>query len=156
MELVDDRTLSTLEELIKANIDRLESYERAQRDAEDGTLKTLFGEHAAQSARFRTELSAELSSLGGRVPEDSSFSGVMQQAWMEFKAGLSGNDREILLDSCEQSENTILSTYRRVLDEVEPPLLPTSVRQLVARQADELLEARTRIHTLRSTSQSIS
>jgi uncharacterized protein (TIGR02284 family) len=148
MQLPDDRLVAPLETLIQAHADRSESYRRAQQDTGSVELKSLFESHAARSDEFRAEWAAVLARQGEHVPTESSLTGIFQQAWMEFKAGLSGNDRETLLDSCLKLETSVLNTYQQVLDDW--PEEAASWRPAIEAQAQEIRRAHDCIQALKS------
>jgi uncharacterized protein (TIGR02284 family) len=114
-----DKSISALNKLIEINNDRVEGYETAAKETSAADLKDLFARLQATSQTILTELRAEVARLGGTPEEGTRISGKFFRAWMDVKAALTGNDRHIILDSCEFGEDNALSTYETVLEDTE-------------------------------------
>lgn len=150
MEMDDKREelVSTLNDLVKINHDRVEGYKKAQDQAKDNPeLQTLFSKKAQQSEGFARELKQNISSLGGTYSNDSTASGKVFRAWMEVKNTFKPNDTPSILDSCEFGEDAALKAYHSSLESHAE--IPTEVRQVIANQQSEIQDAHNAIKKLR-------
>jgi uncharacterized protein (TIGR02284 family) len=112
-----EKTIDVLNNLIQINNDRIEGYETASKETKDEELKDMFDEFIANSEKCKTELSAEVISLGGTPTESTKVTGKFFRVWMDMKAALTGNDRKNILDSCEYGEDVAKKTYQTTLEE---------------------------------------
>ncbi len=128
-ELVD-----TLNELVRINYDRIFGYERAIEDVEnvDVDLKAVFSKYADQSHKYVSDLQQTIRSVGGEPVTDSTMRGKLFRVWMDFKATLTGKDRQSILDSCEFGEDAAQRAYQEALE--TDAHLPDNIRQNIAEQ----------------------
>ncbi len=110
-----EKTIAALNELVQINNDRIEGYRTASEETEDFELKTFFSELKATSIQNNSELRAEVSGLGGEPTEETRTTGKFFRTWMDVKAALTGNDRKLILDSCEYGEDVAKETYQDTL-----------------------------------------
>ncbi len=80
-------------------------------------MKMLFSDLMETSVQNRKELVAEVEKLDGTPDEGTRTTGKFFRVWMDLKAAFTGNDRKVILDSCEYGENVILETYKKALTE---------------------------------------
>jgi len=146
----NSKNIDALNKLIEINNDRIEGYETASKEAKDTDLKILFGELAATSHKNVSELSAEVTRLGGKPEEGTRVTGKFFRAWMDVKAALTGNDRHAILDSCEFGEDKALETYESVLEKGNE--LSGEHTQLVSQQQTTLRADHDRVKALRDAS----
>ncbi len=66
----------------------------------------------------------EVTKLGGTPDEGTRITGKFFRVWMDVKAALTGNDRKMILDSCEFGEDAILEVYKKVLIEDHQEVSP--------------------------------
>ncbi len=132
-------TIDVLNKLIIINNDRIEGYETASKETGEQDLKTLFAQFGATSQKCRAELVAEVTKLGGTPEEGTLLSGKFFRAWMEVKAALTGKDRKLILNSCEDGEDAAKDTYTDVLTDDLKDL--TSPLQVMIKQQQALLMA---------------
>lgn len=110
-----EKTIDTLNELIQINNDRIEGYTTASDETEDFDLKTFFSQLKSTSVHINSELRAEVSRLGGTPTDETRVTGKFFRAWMDVKAAITGNDRKLILDSCEYGEDVAKGTYQEIL-----------------------------------------
>jgi uncharacterized protein (TIGR02284 family) len=110
-----EKTITALNELIQINNDRIEGYKTAAEETEDFDLKTFFTKLKSTSAQINSELRTEVSRLGGTPTEETRTTGKFFRAWMDVKAAITGNDRKLILDSCEYGEDVAKRTYENIL-----------------------------------------
>lgn len=143
----NDKTISALNSLIEINNDRIEGYELAARETEDGDLKRTFSAMADESRGNRSELITEVISIGGVPTEGSTTSGKVYRAWMDLKSAVTGKNRHAIISSCEFGEDAALDAYK---DELEKDL-PSKSRELVQRQSEKIRRSHDRIKAMRDT-----
>ncbi|MCW3086164.1 MAG: hypothetical protein JWP12_3530 [Bacteroidetes bacterium] len=141
-----DKTISLLNELIKINNDRIEGYEKAAKETTEQEFKSIFGNMAQESQKYKNELIAEVTGLGGAPAEGTTTSGKVYRAWMDIKAALSGKDRKAILASCEFGEDAALEAYRDVLKSDE---FAKRSREVVILQQNNLQNSHDKIKLLR-------
>lgn len=111
-----NKTIDVLNNLIEINNDRIEGYATASMETEDANLKALFNKFKQTSEVCKSELIAEVKRLGGEIIEGTRITGKFFRAWMDFKAALTGNNRTLILESCEYGEDAIKHTYENTLE----------------------------------------
>ena len=149
METTEKDTVSLLNDLVVINNDRIEGYKKAAdetEETEDVDLKVLFNAMAGESRKFKTELTGEISKLGGSVEEGTKASGKLYRAWMDIKSALTGKDRKSIISSCEFGEDAALEEYEDVLKSEE---LAMECRGLVIKQKGEIQASHDKIKALR-------
>ncbi|HEY1038449.1 MAG TPA: PA2169 family four-helix-bundle protein [Bacteroidia bacterium] len=144
----NEKIVSQLNELVEINNDRIQGYERAISETDDADLISLFTNMAAHSKSNKSDLSREISSLGGEPTEGTKNSGKLFRAWMDIKAALTGKNRKEILASCEFGEDAALETYETVLTD-EDNVLPDAIRKMVQKQKQEIQQDHNRIKILR-------
>lgn len=144
------KTIEILNDLILINNDRIEGYERALKEIEDGgedlDLQPLFLRFIDESRRYKMELGSEISSLGKDMETGTSASGKLHRAWIAIKETFNGHDRHGILDECEFGEDAIKKAYAEALNE-EP--LASYIREMLESQQEEIIEAHDEIKELR-------
>jgi uncharacterized protein (TIGR02284 family) len=145
----NEKLISQLNNLVEINNDRIQGYERAASETEDSDLKSLFTKMAGHSRNYKTELSKEVTSLGGKPSEGTKNSGKIFRAWMDMKAALTGKNRKEILKSCEFGEDAALEVYDEVLN--ADVVLSGSIRKMIMDQKNEIQQDHNTIKTLRDT-----
>lgn len=112
----NEKMIEVLNKLIVINNDRIEGYETASKETEASDLKTLFSEFIRTSKNCKTELFEEVNRLEGIPDEGTRITGKFFRVWMDVKSALTGNNREVVLSSCEFGEDAALQAYKMVLD----------------------------------------
>lgn len=110
-----DILLTALNELIEINYSRIDGYKKAAEDIDGGDLKGLFQGMVNESEHFADDLSAHVEKFGGDPATGSTFTGKIHQAWLDFKAAISSNNRETILSSCEFGDQTAIKAYDTAL-----------------------------------------
>ena len=113
----NEKTIEVLNSLIVINNDRIEGYETASKETEEGDLKSLFSQFQQTSFTCKSELVSEVTKLGGTPEEGTRVTGKFFRVWMDVKAALTGNDRRLILDSCEYGEDVALEAYEKALSD---------------------------------------
>lgn len=142
-----NNAISVVENLIETCRDGQKGYQDAAQHVKGADLKAFFNEQSTERGRFAQELQAELSRLGKPDKKISgSASGAMHRAWIDTKANFGGGDKTIL-ESVEQGEDNAKDTYQKALS----GSLPTTVAEVVRRQAASVQRAHDRVKALRDT-----
>ena len=110
-----EKTIAVLNELIQINNDRIEGYRTASEETNESDLKSFFSELKATSLRLNSELRTEVNRLGGTPTDETKITGKFFRVWMDVKAALTGNNRKLILDSCEFGEDVAKKTYADAL-----------------------------------------
>lgn len=144
------KTIEILNDLILINNDRVEGYERALKEVQeggtDGDLQPMFLRFIDDSRRYKVELGTEVSALGHDMETGTSVGGKLHRAWIAVKESFSGHDRHSILEECEFGEDAIKKSYQDVLNE---EVLPAYIREMLENQQEEILEAHDEIKALR-------
>lgn len=144
----NEKTVDTLNTLVKINNDRIEGYQTASEGTKDQDLKSMFGKFAQGSVKFRRELAGEITNLGGTPTDGTKNSGKLFRAWMDVKAAVTGNDREAILNSCEFGEDNALETYEDVLQNETEHLNPGHIK-MINTQMSGLREDHDKVKSMR-------
>ena len=142
------KSAEVLNSLITINNDRIKGYETALDETKDADLKSLFTQFIQTSKNAKRELEAEVIQLGEKPDDGTRLDGKIYRAWMDFKAAVTGKDREGILNSCEYGEDVALNTYEDALEEehVDPKYKP-----MIESQKDRIQMDHDRVKSLRDT-----
>jgi uncharacterized protein (TIGR02284 family) len=110
-----EKTIKALNTLIVINNDRVEGYKTANSETNETDLKMLFSDLMQTSVECRNQLVHEVKRLLGTPDEGTRATGKFFRVWMDVKAALTGNNRKLILESCEYGEDAALETYENVL-----------------------------------------
>ena len=113
----NEKSIEVLNTLVEINNDRIEGYETALKETNEADLKSLFTRYINNSRKFKSELVAEVTRMGGEPEDGTRASGKIYRAWMEVKAAVTGKERKTVLNSCEYGEDVAKDTYKKVLED---------------------------------------
>ncbi len=141
-------TLETLNDLVKINNDRIEGYEKATLDLEEGNedLKELFTSLIGESQQNKMELGQEIQVLGADIENTTSTSGSLHRTWLQVKAAFTGHSTKSVLEECEFGEDAIKKAYATALDEEH---LPAFIKDIISNQKIAIDQAHDDIKALR-------
>ena len=125
-----------INDLIRINNDRITGYEKGIEElkAGDADLQALFARYITESRQYVTDLTHEVTRLGGDAAEGTTNSGKVYRVWMDLKAAIAGHDRKTILANCEFGEDAAQKAYDMALNsdvELEAPLRDMLVKQKV-------------------------
>ena len=141
----ENDAISVTENLIEICKDGQKGYQDAAQHVKRTDLKAYCNERSAERGRFAMELQTELAKLGKPEKKVSgTVGGTMRRAWLGTKANLGGGDKTIL-ESVEAGENTAKNAYHKALGGV----LPSSLTEIVGRQAASVQRAHEKVRVLR-------
>lgn len=157
MQTITSETISTLNDLVLINNDRVAGYEKAleelrsREDAgtKDHDLIPLFQDFIHDSRQFSNELGLKVASEGGDVEEGTMTSGKIYRAWMDIKALFSGKDRHAILSSCEGGEDAAQKAYKTALGEDHVDM---DIKNMISNQQAKLKAAHDKVKALRDQS----
>src|SRR4051812_27216805 len=109
------RSVDTLNTLLKINNSRIEGYERAYKLTDEPDLKHLFFKLNETSYACRQELITEVKRMGGVPEETAPANGRLLRIWMSIKASLTKKDRKTILSSCESLQDVTVANYENAL-----------------------------------------
>lgn len=146
---VNEKTSEVLNDLIRINNDRIEGYNRAEKecDDEDSDLQSVFRQMSAESRSYVTDLSKYVSASGENPTDSTTTSGKIYRVWMDVKATFTGKDRKAILASCEFGEDAAQKAYDSALSSDAD--FNTEVRQLIMDQKTSLKKSHDRIKSMR-------
>ena len=134
----NDNLVEVLNDLVRINNDRIEGYERANKEAKDidVDLRSIFSRMAEESKQYAAELTQEVVRLGGEPATGTTASGKIYRVWMDVKATFTGKDRQAILESCEFGEDAAQKAYKLALD--SDAEMTAEQRQLITNQKSSL------------------
>ncbi len=144
---IKEKEVKALNDLVKINGDRSSGYLKAIDETDDLKLKVLFGEYAAQSKRFKTELEVPILALGGEVEKDSTIAGIVHHVWMDIKSSFTGKDRISILKDCAFGDAAADLSYRTILGEADLSWNKT-ITDLLTAQHEKIHNAHLKIRDL--------
>ena len=146
---VNEKTSEVLNDLIRINNDRIEGYNRAEKecDDDDSDLQSVFRQMSAESRSYVTDLSKYVSASGENPTDSTTTSGKIYRVWMDVKATFTGKDRKAILASCEFGEDAAQKAYDSALSSDAD--FNTEVRQLIMDQKTSLKKSHDRIKSMR-------
>jgi uncharacterized protein (TIGR02284 family) len=145
----NEKVIGLVNDLIQINNDRVVGYEKAIEElkAEDADLTTLFQRYTSESRTFASELTREVTRLGGKPSDGTTNSGKVYRVWMDLKAAITGKDRQTILNNCEFGEDAAQKAYDTALN--SDTVLESSVRDLIVRQKATLRSGHDEVKRLR-------
>ena len=145
------RILDVLNDLIKINKDREESYAKASRELTpaEHNLRGIFERKAQESRNNVVQLEHKAQEIRGRLdnnaPEDGEAAvqniseSPVQNWWTDIKNFFKGDDKPTLVKSCVDGDKAIAKCYDDVLNKQE---IPDDVSELLLSQKKTLDESR--------------
>ncbi len=143
--MADDKTISTLNNLIETCKDGQEGFKQAAEGVERSDLKSLFYDLGQQRAKFAGELQTLVRELGGDPEKTSSTAGALHRGWINIKSFVTGKDEAGVLNEAERGEDVAKKAYKDALAEN----LPANVMTVVQAQSNEVMTAHDRVRDLR-------
>ncbi len=113
----NDQAIDRLNSLIEINNNRIEGYKTARDETLQEDLKIIFTKFINTSRECKSELVREVEKGGGVPMQGTDAAGKLFRIWMDIKYALTCNDRDTVLNSCEQSERHTVDVYTEILME---------------------------------------
>lgn len=142
----NSEAVSVVNELIETCRDGEKGFTAAAERADSADLKQLFSTLASQRKTFTHELEVQVAQLGGTPADMGHVAAAAHRGWMAVKAAVSTDDDQSILDECERGEDYAKKAYADALGKT----LPSDLRPLVMRQADDVRAAHDKVRDLRN------
>jgi len=144
MNMAYDETIrETLNNLIQVCLDSEQGYQQAAQLVRASDYGALFTQLAGQRHQFASELQGLVDLLGERPKTEGSVLGVVHRTWVDLRTALTQPSDEAILEECQRSEASAMTTYSAALQE----LLPANVREAIRRQYNALHDAYERLES---------
>lgn len=125
----NQKITNTINELITVCAEGERGYKNASDRVEEKEFKTILYRLSQQRALFRSELENELiKDFGQEARDHDSLLSKFHRGWMDFKAGLKGNDSKAVFDECIRGENHAIEKYTDALKHNLPAYLEERVQ----------------------------
>lgn len=141
--------VKVIEDLVETLEDGREGFKKtSEKLREDGHpgLAAQMMEFSNQRSRFSSELRSYASSAGVDIDEEGSAGGALHRGWISLVDALTGDDPHAVLAAAEAGEDHAVEEYE---DALEDETLTSELRDLVAKQADEIRRAHDTVRDLR-------
>lgn len=142
----NNEAVSVMNDLIETCRDGEKGFTAAAERADSVDLKQLFSTLATQRKTFTHELEVEVARIGGTPADMGHVAAVAHRGWMAVKAAVTTDDDQSILDECERGEDYAKKAYADALEKT----LPSDLRPLVMRQADDVRTAHDKVRDLRN------
>ncbi len=96
-------------------------------------LQRLLEARAEECATSAQKLQGLVLELGGIPEEHTSVGEDIHRRWIEFKALVSGEDDNAIVDECERGEGVAMENYEKALDQALPPAIRKIIQSQHAR-----------------------
>ena len=142
----NDKTISTLNNLIETCKDGENGFRTAAEGIRNGELKTLFNTYSQQRAQFAAELQGEVRHLGGDPENSGSVAATLHRGWINIKSAVTGEDDGAIISECERGEDSAVNEYKKAMEEEK---LSATIRETISRQYADVKQAHDHIKALR-------
>jgi uncharacterized protein (TIGR02284 family) len=139
--------IDSLNHLIHVCRDGQEGYLQAVEHVKSAWLQALFQNLSLQREQFAVELTNLVASLGAEPASGTTVSGVLHRTWIDLRTAVTGDagDDFIILDECEQGEDTAKEAYETELSKG----LPEHVHRVVQSQYEDILRSHQQVREAR-------
>jgi len=143
-----EQTVEALNDLIKIHNDRIQGYEKAIKDTEEGNadLKQLFTSFIGDSHKFKLALATEVQTYGKDIENTTSNSGGIHRTWLSVKAFFTGNSEKSILEECEFGEDATQKAYKTAIEDEH---VPAYIKEMLTEQNVTLKAAHDKVKALR-------
>lgn len=129
-----EKTREYLKDIAELCIDGVQGYKDAAQKVDTPHLRTLFTTFAKEREGILNSINKELVSLGAPIVTegrtDGTALGSIHKFWLDFKAALSSDNSESILEECKRGEKYILDKMDDVLKhKTEMPISSIQVLQ---------------------------
>jgi uncharacterized protein (TIGR02284 family) len=144
---METEKIDAINSVIVINHDREEGYKRASEDVKDEELKKLFLQFSGESARFSEELRRFVPNSEEPERDETKNTGKLHRLWMDIKAAVTGDQRGVILSSCEFGEDHAKKTYEDAL--AHPEELPLGAHEVLTKQRAAIQKSHDLVKSLR-------
>lgn len=136
------KTIETLKQLIKINLDGERGYREAAESIDDSSHKRTFYERSTQRASFAGELAALVRENGGEPPESGTAAASAHRTWLNLRDWISERDDKAVLKEVDRGEEVAVEAYHKALGAD----LPTTVKETLRKQAEKVEADHRQVH----------
>jgi len=115
---LSEKATSSVQDLIRLNIDSAEGFTAAADMIEDSRVAELFREYAAQRTANAEELKSAVAFNGDKPVGSGSTKGTLHRWWLEIRSTVVGGDAANVLAEAERGEDAIKERYEAAVKEV--------------------------------------
>lgn len=141
---LDDKTLSTVQDLIQINVDSAKGLNDAAAAVVDMSVANTFKELSGERKHQAEELRSVIQQSGQKPQEGGSLAGAAHRAWLDLRSALGGGVAAVL-EEAERGEDRIKEEYAQAVSK----LSETPAAGLVKRHAAAVKQGHDRIRALR-------
>lgn len=145
MENLNEIT-SKLNDALEKNYDAIKGYRNAADQVNNQELKTFFNDQVAERRNFATQLSGEITALGGEPVTDGSLSGSVHRSWMNITNALSTDKEENVIEECIRGEKAAKNEYQEILESNLPKA--SNLSTIISLHQQEIDQAVNKLHAL--------
>ena len=127
--------------LIETCRDGQQGFHAAASHVENGELKSLFEEMAAQRGHIADVLVPHANRLGGENTHEGTGAAALHRRWIDIKSKLRRHDDNAILAEVERGDGFTLHAFQEALE----GMLPPDSRDVIQGFYDELREAHGKI-----------
>ena len=138
-------TISILNDLIATTEDGKKGFAEAAKDATKPELKEVFQKRAAECSDAATELQSIVKSIGGKPETEGTVAGAVHRGWVKVKSSVADTNVAVL-EEAERGEDHAKAVFAKALKKELPP----SIRIVVQRQNEGVIQNHDRIRNLRN------
>jgi uncharacterized protein (TIGR02284 family) len=138
-------TISILNDLIATTEDGKKGFTEAAKGATKPELKEVFQKRAAECSDAATELQSIVKSIGGKPETEGTVAGAAHRGWVKVKSSVTDTNVAVL-EEVERGEDHAKAVFAKALKSELPP----SIRIVVQRQNEGVIQNHDRIRNLRN------
>lgn len=146
---LEKKTIEKLQDLIRINIDSFKGFKSAAETVDDGGLRQIFSEYAAQRRQNAAELRSYVEMNDEEAENSGSIKGDFHRWWLSARGALNSGDKKVVLIEAERGEDAIKERYEDVLKETAG----SAVNDVLLRQYEKVKKGHDRIRDLRDAQQ---
>jgi uncharacterized protein (TIGR02284 family) len=132
-----------LNDLLSRNYDAEAGFKLASEKVENSVLNDYFKRNRVMHRKFGEEIKNMIVKLNGEIDKGTSLEGDAHRAWLNFKAAISSNTDESLLEECARGQKVAMDDYQNAIEE----LPQGEVTELLAQQKAEIVDI---VHELKA------
>jgi len=122
------KIIESVGSLVQICKDGEKGFKKASEHVSNDDFKTILYRLSQQRAMFSAELENDLiKDYGVKMEADDSVVSKLHRGWLDFKAGLSGDDTMAVLKECERGEEHAIELYTAALNGTLPAYLESKV-----------------------------
>ncbi len=138
-------SLSTLQDLIRINIDAAKGFDEAADNIEIQSVAETFRQLAIERNANSNELTRYIELNHADAAASGSILGAIHRAWIDLRSAVSGGDAYVILSEAEKGEDSIKKSYEDALAETTG----SAIHSVLAQQFIGIKRGHDRVRDLR-------